>query len=160
MIIGGSKLVADALNWKSFQILSKRCNASRCEWNKSVYDHIHTKNINHLKQKQLNDLVSILCNFKLRCNQLFNKTPNSKTIVFGGYSSLFIMGCEVYVSSISKQRLILDALGPTSTTIGFEHWCRTLRPGESSHDVNSTHVEDDEDEGFNDCLMVRLYNIE
>eukprot|EP00253_Pinus_taeda_P027527 PITA_27527 len=62
-------------------ILSQTCNASVCEHNWSVFETIHTKKRNHLEQKQLNDLVYVQYNLRLRHNQLLNKRPDTDPIV-------------------------------------------------------------------------------
>ncbi|XP_057843440.2 uncharacterized protein LOC131052832 [Cryptomeria japonica] len=41
------------------------CSASRCERNWSVFESIHTKKINRLTQKRLNDLVFVRYNLRL-----------------------------------------------------------------------------------------------
>eukprot|EP00253_Pinus_taeda_P014045 PITA_14045 len=65
----------------AIRILSQTCSATRCEHNWSVFERIHTKKRNRLDQKQLNDLVYVQYNLRLRRNQLLNKRPYSNPIV-------------------------------------------------------------------------------
>ena len=62
-------------------ILSQTCSASSCERNWFVFECIHTKKRNRLEQKQLNDLVFVQYNLRLRQNQLMSKTPDLDPIV-------------------------------------------------------------------------------
>eukprot|EP00253_Pinus_taeda_P033304 PITA_33304 len=59
----------------AIRVLSQTCNASGCERNWSVFEHMHTKKRNRLEQKWLNDLVFVQYNLQLR-NQMMNKTPD------------------------------------------------------------------------------------
>jgi hypothetical protein len=61
-------------------ILSRTCSASECERNWSVFERIWTKKRNCLEQKQLNDMVFVQYNLRLRSNQLIDKTPESNNI--------------------------------------------------------------------------------
>src|SRR3984957_6165325 len=63
------------------RILSQPCSANGCEHNWSVFERIHTKKRNRLDQKQLNDLVYVQYNLRLRRNHLLNKIPDSDPIV-------------------------------------------------------------------------------
>jgi hypothetical protein len=65
----------------AIRVLSQTCSASGCERNWSIFERIHTKKRNRLEQKQLNDLVFVQYNLRLRCNQLLNKRPDSDPIV-------------------------------------------------------------------------------
>jgi hypothetical protein len=65
----------------AIRVLSQTCSASGCERNWSVFERIHTKKRNRLEQKQLNDLVFVQYNLRLRRNQLLNKRPDSDPIV-------------------------------------------------------------------------------
>ena len=62
-------------------ILNQTCSASGCERNWSVFERIHTKKRNRLEHKQLNDLVFVKYNIRLRRNQLMKKTPDLDSIV-------------------------------------------------------------------------------
>eukprot|EP00253_Pinus_taeda_P003031 PITA_03031 len=62
-------------------IFSLTFSATGCEHNWSVFERIHTKKRNHLEQKQLNDLVYVQYNLRLRRNQLLNKRLDSDPIV-------------------------------------------------------------------------------
>eukprot|EP00253_Pinus_taeda_P006414 PITA_06414 len=64
----------------AIHILSQTCSATRGEGNWSVFERIHTKR-NRLDQKQLNDLVYVQYNLRLRHNQMLNKSPDSDPIV-------------------------------------------------------------------------------
>lgn len=46
-----------------------------------MFERIHTKKRNCLEQKQLNDMVFVQYNFRLRHYQLLNKTLESNNIV-------------------------------------------------------------------------------
>jgi len=65
----------------AIRILSQICSATRCERDWSVFDRIHTKKRNRLDQKQLNNLIYVQYNLRLRRNQLLNKRPDSNPIV-------------------------------------------------------------------------------
>jgi hypothetical protein len=65
----------------AIRVLSQTCSASGCERNWSVFERIHTKKRNRLEQKQLNDLVFVQYNLRLRRNQLLNKRPDTDPIV-------------------------------------------------------------------------------
>eukprot|EP00253_Pinus_taeda_P021043 PITA_21043 len=65
----------------AIRVLSQTCNASSCERNWSVFEHIYTKKRNCLDQKRLNDHVFVQYNLRLRRNQMMNKTPNLDPIV-------------------------------------------------------------------------------
>ena len=65
--------------------MSQTRSASGCEQNWSVFERVHTKKRNHLKQKQLNDMVFVQYNLRLRRNQLLNKTPETSNIVLGDF---------------------------------------------------------------------------
>ncbi|XP_057860020.2 uncharacterized protein LOC131068774 [Cryptomeria japonica] len=51
-------------------VLSQPCSASGCERNWSVFESIHTKKRNRLTQKQLNDLIFIWYNLRLRVTKV------------------------------------------------------------------------------------------
>jgi hypothetical protein len=71
----------------AIRVLSQTCNASGCERNWSVFERIHTKKKNCLEQKQLNDLVFVQYNLRLRHNQLLNKRLDSDPIVLDDVDS-------------------------------------------------------------------------
>ena len=50
------------------------------ERNWNVFERIHTKKRNRLELKQLNDMVFVQYNLRLRRNQLMNKNPESSNI--------------------------------------------------------------------------------
>ena len=64
----------------AIRILSQTCSASGCERNWSVFECMHTKKRNCLEQKQLNDMVFVQYNLRLKRSQLQNKTPESCSI--------------------------------------------------------------------------------
>ena len=69
--------------------IARVCNSSvesnvQCFWcdrNWSVFERIHTKKRNRLEQNQLNDLVFVQYNLRLRRNQLLNKRLDTDPIV-------------------------------------------------------------------------------
>eukprot|EP00253_Pinus_taeda_P004356 PITA_04356 len=65
----------------AIRILIQTCSATGCERNWSVFERTHTKKRNRLDQEQLNDLVYVQYNLRLRRNQLLNKRPDSDPIV-------------------------------------------------------------------------------
>ena len=66
-MVGGQLWVAIP-QFKEFfsQNLVQPCSASHCERNWSLFESIHTKKKTDLTQKQLNDLVYVHYNIKLR----------------------------------------------------------------------------------------------
>eukprot|EP00253_Pinus_taeda_P011952 PITA_11952 len=69
----------------AIRILSQTCSASGCEQNWSSFEHIHTKKRNHLEQKQLNDMLFVQYNLRLKRNQSLNKTHESSNIVLADF---------------------------------------------------------------------------
>ncbi|XP_058098369.1 uncharacterized protein LOC131243212 [Magnolia sinica] len=55
-----------ALKKMAMRILGLTCSASGCKRNWSTFEAIHTKKMNRLEQKKLNDLVFVQYNQKLR----------------------------------------------------------------------------------------------
>ena len=76
----------------AIRILSQTCSASGCERNWSVFERIHTKKRNRLEHKQLNDLVFVQYNLRLRRNQLMSKTPNLDPIVLDDIDPTKVVG--------------------------------------------------------------------
>jgi len=48
---------------------------------------MHTKKQNRLEQKQLNDIVFVQYNLRLRCNQLMKKTLESSNIIWDDFDT-------------------------------------------------------------------------
>eukprot|EP00253_Pinus_taeda_P010457 PITA_10457 len=65
----------------AIRVLSQTCSASGCEHNWYVFERIHTKKRNCLEQKQLNDLVFVQYNLRLRRKQMMNRRPDLDPIV-------------------------------------------------------------------------------
>eukprot|EP00253_Pinus_taeda_P010623 PITA_10623 len=65
----------------AIRVLSQTCSALGCERNWSVFERIHTKKRNRLEQKQLNDLVFVQYNVRLRRNQMMSKILDLDPIV-------------------------------------------------------------------------------
>eukprot|EP00253_Pinus_taeda_P023961 PITA_23961 len=67
---------------KNLAKMARDVDQPSCECNWYVFERIHTKKRNHLEQKQLNDLVFVQYNLRLRRNQkMMSKTPNLDPIV-------------------------------------------------------------------------------
>ncbi|KAL0285243.1 UNVERIFIED_CONTAM: hypothetical protein Sradi_7179300 [Sesamum radiatum] len=57
---------APNLQQLAIRILGQTSSSSRCEWNWSVFERIHTKKRNRLEHQRLNDLVYVHYNLKLK----------------------------------------------------------------------------------------------
>jgi hypothetical protein len=140
------------------RILSQTCSASGCERNWSVFERIHTKKRNRLEQKQLNDIVFVQYNLRLRCNQLMNKTLESNNIFLDDVDPSSDWVVETQPTSFDHEDLSWMDLDPEPHQ---ENVCTNATPvslpsgpGESSQaqnpPVRSTHVENVDDDSESD----------
>ena len=142
----------------AIRILSQTCSASGCEHNWSVFERMHTKKRNRLEQKQLNDMVYVQYNLRLRRNQLLSKTPGSQTIVLEDVDPSSDWVVESQPAAFDNEDLSwmdLDPL-PQQEDVDIDVAVGPVPsgPGESSHapieDVDDDSESDHEDLNISD----------
>ncbi|KAL4638941.1 hypothetical protein ACB092_03G182200 [Castanea dentata] len=141
------------------KVLSLACSSSRCEWNWSMFENVHSKKRNRLAQSRVNDLVYIKYNraMKRRYNLCDTIDPFSLKDVDDGNEWLIGRVEEDEVEEFAEDDLVFNddilTWGSVARASGVEEERFNFRSrmGPLGQATGSNEDDEENDEGYKSC---------